>query len=272
MGEMDKKSRRLKRYFGLRREAGLAWSGGIEHLLPGLISGWVVAKDMPLQEVLLLVGPHLIARAKINNERPDVCESLDWQGTPGFALLLPAELPPVDWQPEPRLLALSADGSQQAELKLMSQPAQTTKLLKALLQSELLGLEGHADGLLHGALRGWAGRRGQRQPAQIWLQAPGKEPLHITCDQGRDGLQALGLPANSGFDLDPQSLPPGWSGLEVWCSFDQQGQFRLPQEKKMVLPSWPTVAGAVVHSLPSDNSSKVVEQPIHSGVADWHAG
>lgn len=54
---MNKKGRRLKRYFGLRREAVIAWSGGIEHLLPGMISGWVVAKDVPLQDVRLLVGP-----------------------------------------------------------------------------------------------------------------------------------------------------------------------------------------------------------------------
>jgi hypothetical protein len=155
---MNNKGRRLKRFLGLRREAGMAWSGGIEHLLPGQISGWVVAKGVPLLEVRLLVGPHLIARAEINEARPDVCESLGWQGTPGFALELPAELPPVDWQPAPRLLAISADGSQQVELGLIGQANQTASLLKALLQSELLGLQGHVDGLLEGAIRGWAGQ------------------------------------------------------------------------------------------------------------------
>jgi hypothetical protein len=161
---MKKKGRRLKRFLGLRREAGIAWSGGIEHLLPGQISGWVVAKGMPLQEVRLLVGPHLIARTEINQPRPDVCESLGCQGTPGFSLALPSELPPVDWQPAPRLLAISADGSQQVELGLIGHAKQTTSLLKAILQSDLLGLEGHVDGLLQGALRGWAGRR------LVWLR------------------------------------------------------------------------------------------------------
>jgi len=257
---MNKKGRRLKRYLGLRREAGIAWSGGIEHLLPGLISGWVVAKDVPLQDVRLLVGPHLIARAEINQARPDVCASLGWQGTPGFSLLLPPELPPVDWRPAPRLLALSADGSQQVELTLRSQPEQTAILLKTLLQSELLGLEGHIDGLLLGALRGWAGRRGQRQPAQIWLQAAGQEPRPLTCDQGRDGLQAKGLPENSGFSLDPKTLPTGWGGLEVWCSFDEKGHFRLPQEERVVLPPRPTVGSEVVHSIKT-NTLIEVENP-----------
>ena len=261
---MKKKGRRLKRYLGLRREVGFAWSGGVEHLLPGLISGWVVAKDVPLQDVRLLVGPHLIAKAEINQARPDVCEALGWQGTPGFALVLPAELPPLDWQPAPRLLALSADGSQQLELRLISNPRLTAGLLKALLQSELLGLEGHVDGLLEGALRGWAGRRGQWQPAQIWLQAAGQEPWPLSCDQWRDGLQAMGLPERSGFHLDPQDLPPSWGGLEVWCSFDQQGQFRLPQEeKRVVLPAAPSLGGEVVSAIQANPSFEVVNnQPV----------
>lgn len=261
---MNKKGRRLKRFLGLRRDAVIAWRGGIEHLLPGMISGWVVAKDVPLHDVRLLVGPHLIARAEINQPRPDVCQSLGWQGTPGFSLLLPAELPPVDWRPAPRLLALSADGSQQVELTLRSQPEQTAVLLKTLLQSELLGLEGHVDGLVLGTLRGWAGRRGQRQPAKIWLQAAGQEPMPLTCDQARDGLQAKGLPQNSGFNLDPKALPTGWGGLEVWCSFDEQGQFRLPQEEiRMVLPAAPSLGSEVLQAIQNDANLQVVNnQPM----------
>jgi len=263
---MNKKGRRLKRYFGLRREAVIAWSGGIEHLLPGMISGWVVAKDVPLQDVRLLVGPHLIARAEINQPRPDVCQSLGWQGTPGFSLLLPAELPPVDWRPTPRLLALSADGSQRVELTLRSQPDQTADLLKRLLQSELLGLEGHVDGLLLGALRGWAGRRGQRQPAQIWLQAAGQEPRPLSCDQWRDGLQAKGLPERSGFHLNPQALPQSWGGLEVWCSFDEQGHFRLPQEERVVLPA---VGSEVMQSI---QTNSLIEVENHQPIQEWLPG
>jgi hypothetical protein len=258
---MKKKGRRLKRFLGLQREAGITWSGGIEHLLPGQISGWVVAKGVPLQEVRLLVGPHLIARAEINQPRPDVCESLGWQGTPGFSLLLPAELPPVDWQAAPRLLAISADGTQQVELELIGQPKQTAGLLKALLQSDLLGLEGHVDGLLQGVIRGWAGRRGQGRSADIWLQAAGQEPWCLHCDQRREGLQAMDLPERSGFHLDPKALPPGWGGLEVWCSFDPQGQFRLPQQERVVLPAGPAVGGGVMHAIPANDSLKVVKKP-----------
>jgi hypothetical protein len=266
---MKRKGRRLKRFLGLRREAGIAWSGGIEHLLPGQISGWVVAKGVPLQEVRLLVGPHLIARAEIHQPRPDVCESLGWQGTPGFSLALPSELPPVDWQPAPRLLAISADGTQQVELGLIGKPEKTAILLKTLLQSDLLGLEGHVDGLLQGAIRGWAGRRGQGRPAHVWLQAAGQEPWRLNCDQWRDGLQAMGLPEQSGFHLDPKALPFGWGGLEVWCSFDQQGVFRLPQQERVVLPAGSALGSEVVQSSETATSFPAVPPP---PMQEWFSG
>jgi hypothetical protein len=232
---------RLGRYFGLRPEGGETISkGGIEHLLPGRLSGWVVGKGVALYEVRLLVGPHLIARAEINQPRPDVCETLGWQGQPGYTLILPPELPPglsrQQMQGSPRLLALSADGTAQVPLTLMQRPHLTKTLLEAVLRSELLGLDGHCDGLQQGAIRGWAGRRGEGQPVEIWLQAAGKEPLAVRCDQRREGMEGMGLSQYSGFNIDLRALPPGWAGLEVWCSFDRQDQFRLPQVEMVLLP------------------------------------
>jgi hypothetical protein len=239
---LKNRGRSLRRYLGLRRKkGGSVHSGGIEHLLPGRISGWVVAKGVALLEVRLLVGPHLIARAEINQSRPDVCEALGWEGQPGFTIvlpaLLPAGLPPLQGQGQPRLLALSADGSLQVELQLVQRPQQTQGLLEALLQSDLLGLDGHCDGILQGAIRGWAGRRGQSEPAGIWLQAPGQEPCAVQCNQWREGMQVMGLPPRSGFSVDPYELPPGWGGREVWFSFDRDGQFRLPQVEPVILPA-----------------------------------
>jgi hypothetical protein len=123
------------------------------------------------------------------------------------------------------------------ELGLLGRPQQTGERLKALLQSDLLGLVGHCDGLVMGAIRGWACRRGQKRPAQIWLQADGQEPIIVPCHHHHDGLQAMNLPSQSGFVLDPASLPEAWAGLEVWCSFDREAQFRLPQQVPIMLPS-----------------------------------
>lgn len=253
---MRKKGRRLKRYFGLRREKLTLHRGGIEHLMPGRISGWVVASGgVALQEVRLLVGPHLIAQTAINQPRPDVCEALGWQGQPGFSLALPPELPPVDWQALPRLLALSGDTSEMVELELMGRPDQTATLLGALLRSDLLGLEGHCDGLLQGAIRGWAGRPGQREPAQIWIHTTGQVPLPVRCDQWREGMQVMNLPERCGYSLDPGSLPADWAGKEVWFTFDRIGHFRLPQAGPVVLPPPAHAAGEVVVAAPSERVS-----------------
>lgn len=235
---MQKKGRPLKRFLGLRRQkvSDIPCKGGIDTLQPGRFSGWVVAPDVPLHELRLLVGPHLIAKAEINQPRMDVCETLGWQGLPGFSVELPSELPLVNWQDQPRVIALSADGSQQVELGLIGRRQQTAEVFKALLQSDLLGLVGHCDGMVMGAIRGWACRRGQQRPAQIWLQANGKEPFPVACHGHREGMQAMQLPSQCGFVVDPGALPHDWAGLEVWCSFDREAQFRLPQQAQIMLP------------------------------------
>lgn len=234
---MTKKGRRLKRFLGLRRKPGPFHRGGIEHLQPGRISGWVIAEGISLHDVRLLVGPHLIARAEINLPRPDVCAAFNWQGLPGFDLSLPSELPTLPSLEQPRLVAVSADGSRQVELRLMHKPKQTTALMQALLHSELLGIQGHFDGLQHGFLRGWAGRHAQQHTAQVWIQTDGQDPMPLRCDQRRGGMHSIGIPENSGFSLHPRDLPAGWAGKEVWCSFDRSGQFRIPQAERVILPT-----------------------------------
>jgi len=232
------KGRRLKRYFGLKRDPQSRLHGGIEHLLPGRISGWVFGAQEAFHEVRLLVGAHLIARTEINQSRPDVCAQLGKEGTFGFSMALPAELPPLDWSQPPRLLALSADGRRQADLQLVGKAASdTAQRLRQLLQSEALGLDGHCDGLVQGQLQGWAARRNQAKTAQIWLQAEAQEPIAVACDQWRDGMGALGMPDCCGFQLNLRNLPGSWAGQRVWCSFDQEGLFRLPQEQDVVMPA-----------------------------------
>ena len=260
---MRPKGSPLKRFLGLRgqNERKIPFQGGVDTLQPGQMSGWVVAQDVPFHEVRLLVGPHLIARGEINQTRQDVCDTLGCQGLPGFSVELPSELPLVNWQGSPRVIALSADGSQQVELGLMGRSQQTAEVLKALLQSDLLGLVGHCDGLANGSIWGWACRRGQQRAAQIWLQAAGKEPVPVPCHLHRDGLQAINLPSHSGFVVYTTALPQDWAGEEVWFSFDQQGQFRLPQQERVVLPAEPAVGVDVMHAIPPNDSLKVVNNP-----------
>lgn len=221
---------------GLGQKTGknISHKGGIDNLQPGQFSGWVVADGINLNEVRLLVGDHLIARGEINQQRADVNDKLGYQGAAGFTVELPTAMPMVNWQGSARVIALSADGSKQVELGLLGKKEQTGQVFKALLQSDLLGFIGHCDGMAQGEIRGWACRRGQQRPAQIWLQTVGEEALQVTCDKHRGGLETMQLPSKCGFSVDVNSLPPSWHGKEVWCSFDKGCEYKLPQPKRIV--------------------------------------
>ena len=145
---MTSKGRRLKRYLGFIRQKGPKPLGGVESITPGCLTGWVALPDQPLYEVRLLVGPHLIARAPVDQLRPDVSEATGINGNLGFALLVPQDLPVLDWDKHtPSLMAMSADGSIQANIEFMPNPQSTAYKLQSLLQSQVRGLEGHCDGL-----------------------------------------------------------------------------------------------------------------------------
>ena len=236
---MSSKGRRLKRYLGLKRQKSLKVLGGVESITPGRLTGWVALPDQPLSEVRLLVGPHLIARAEVDQPRPDVCEATGITGNLGFALPVPQDLPVLDWdQLTPSLIAMSADGLIQIKIESISNPKLTTDKLKSLLKSSVRGLVGHCDGVQDdGSVRGWAACRGQHQPATIWLHSDGMVARSITCDQARGGLDAFDVPRASGFALNLDTLPTTWSGREIWFAFDQAGEWRLPQPNSIFVPA-----------------------------------
>ncbi|MFW6732041.1 MAG: DUF6212 domain-containing protein [Synechococcus sp.] len=228
----------LARLVGLKEStsAKISHKGGIDNIQPGRLSGWVAANGIIFHEVRLLVCGHLLAKTEVDQLRPDVCEMLGSQAQHGFIINLPSKLPIVNWQEEPRLIAMSADGSNQVELGLLGQKKPVGKVLKDILQSDLLGLIGHCDGVIQGAIRGWAARNGQTKPTMVWLQREGKEPRDVYCDQHREGMQSQNVPSNCGFVVSLQSMPSEWAGSKVWFSFDRDGEFLVPQASEIILP------------------------------------
>lgn len=206
--------------------------------MPSRVTGWVVSSQDHLHEVRLLVGTTLIARAEINQPREDVCEQLKCDVDPGFSLQLPVKLPEVDWNQPIRILALSVDGQYKVELHFLSHTEDTNSRLKSVLQSDFLAAEGHFDGVINGALQGWAAKRRQKKPINIYIHSDinNEKPIKVTCDNYRDEIDNMEFPRQCGFRLPLSKMSDSWRGLSVRCSFDREGLYLLPQNQVILIP------------------------------------
>lgn len=240
-----------KRLFGGRRkegdEADKALQGGIELITPSLIAGWAFHPNCTLSDVRLLAGPHLLAQARINHYRPDVEDHLQQQGSFGFELEIPADLPLLQIEATPVLLALSVDGSQRFSLSFLGARSSTGDRLTLALQPELRGLRGHFDGLSPDGQRihGWCYKVGGRKPAQVWLHANDLPPRELSCDEQRPGMGTQGHNESSGFSLAVSDWPEA-AGCRLWASFDPEGVLRLPQATTIELPPEPENATSLL--------------------------
>jgi hypothetical protein len=212
--------------------------GGIELITPSLITGWAYHPDVPLSDVRLLVGPHLVGQARLDQPRPDVADHLQVSGNFGFSLDIPADLPLLRIEATPLVLALSADGSQRFPLALIGARASTQERLSVALQPELRGLRGHFDGLSPDGSRllGWCYKVGARGPASVWLHAENLPPRELICNEYRPGMASLGHSETCGFSLALADCPEA-SGSTLWVTYDPEGLLRLPQAMPVQLPS-----------------------------------
>lgn len=211
--------------------------GGIDLITPSLVSGWVQHPQLTLVEVRLLVGQHLFAQGLIQEPRPDVEEHLGVRGNFGFQLEIPADLPLLAIDEEPRLLALTADGSERLPIGLQGNSAHTGARLRAALAPQQRGLRGHFDGFSAdgAALQGWC-YRPSGGVATVWLWAEGLPPRPCVCDQYRPGMAEQGHSEWSGFALAIADWPEA-AGKRIRASFDEAGELTLPQPMVVELPS-----------------------------------
>ena len=230
-----------KRWFaGLRTdgdEAAKALQGGIELITPSLIAGWAFHPSCTLSDVRLVAGPHLLAQARFNHHRPDVEDHLQQQGSFGFELEIPADLPLLQIEATPVLLALSVDGSQRFPLSFLGARSSTNDRLTLALQPEFRGLRGHFDGLSPDGrqIHGWCYKVGGRKPARVWLHANDLPPRELICQEQRPGMGNQGHDEICGFSLAVSDWPEA-AGCRLWASFDPEGVLRLPQPTPVELP------------------------------------
>lgn len=217
------------------------WSGKIDVVTPTSLAGWAFHRLLLPVEVRLLLGPHLIAKAPVNLPRPDVELGLGINGSFGFLLEIPGDLPLIDFVGSPTVLAvaLEEDSGVVSSYQLVDQTQ--NRQLQLCLSPKFRGLRGHFDGLTacNSALSGWAFRtRVNSQPVEVYLNGLSATPIPLLCNQPRPDLELLGLHGVCGFTFSLDQLPPAQTPItgEVWVSFDDAGMLRLPQDRPCLLP------------------------------------
>ena len=239
-----------------------ALQGGIELITPSLIAGWAYHPDFTLSDVRLLVGPHLLAQARINQHRLDVENHLQAKGNFGFELEIPTDLPLLRIEAEPIVLALSADGSQRIPLSVLGARSRTRERITAALQPEMRGMRGHFDGLSPDGSRihGWCYKVAGREPATVWLQANDLPPRPLICSEPRPGMASQGHIDACGFSLAVADWPEA-AGCHLRATFDSQGVLRLPQATIVELPPLATEASTSLLVVPGHQPA----DPIQAG-------
>jgi hypothetical protein len=215
--------------------------GNLELITPSRLSGWAFHPDVPLSEVRLVCGSQLIAMAPIQEERADVTAALQRDGRFGFQIEIPDVRPFCRPGERPQVWALPADCSSRYLLCLSGgSAAETAARLQAALAPELRGLRGHLDGLSPDGseLWGWC-YSPNLTGVCVWLHSPGLAPRSVSCTQPRPGMANQGHRENCGFRFSLSAWPEA-AGREVWASFDQPGQLRLPPSLPLLLPPCPS--------------------------------
>ena len=208
----------------------------IDSITPTSISGWIHKRDCKFDEIRLIVGENLIAKADINIFRKDVCEFLNEEGCFGFLLNLDDIVPKNCIDLKPKIIANTLDFSKIFEIDTNKEELNFEEIWKSIIKNNLIGCKGYLDGLKSGKyIEGWAFRKKSNKKITVWLQCLNQEPIALICSNKRKKLFSNKIIANSGFSYNLDDLPTDWFGNQIWCSFDKGGKCKLPQNEKIIL-------------------------------------
>ncbi len=226
------------------------FDGMLDSVTPTKISGWCFSEVKKLSEVTLYLGPHLINKSKIEISRKDVNSEFNLVGNHGFEINLPNNLPDSILNLDPKIVASSIDNKFKREIYFLRNQAESKLKLKKLFNKEILGFDGHVDGLLHdNKIHGWACKRNDFEKSNIWLHYDEMEPILINCSYERPDVESNEIKINCGFRIDPIDLPNVKSDSKLFFSFDKEGLLPLPIQNEIYLKNFPELI-----SIPFKNS------------------
>ena len=231
---INQKIKKLLKLFNSSRQFPL---GGIELVTSSKICGWVGDPKEKFSHVILFIGDNIIASSDISEKRTDVSSLHNCQDKPGFSIVLPTVLPPLDWSRDPEIFAYYSNSTRKTKLTLVKGNSDAGKILREVLNSPSLGKEGHIDEYSsENLIYGWVGHKSQKKPSTFWIQSEGMAPLSFLADKYRSDMRNYGMPDNTGFCIDVKELPKNWANKKVFFSFDQEGLFIIPQTAEIIIP------------------------------------
>lgn len=225
--------RRLKRYLLLKRKS-LNLIGGVELVLPDRIIGWAAAKEFKLDEVRLYLGSYCVAKAPINIKRDDVCQKHNLNLNPGFELKMPEDIPKEINNLKIKLEVINLQKEKTYKIESLFKDLDIEDYIKKILKLNLIGAQGHFDGIVQNKLKGWVYRINSDIEYSVWMQSKGNIPIEVKCNKLRSDVNIKEMEINSGFEVDINNLPNNWLGKEIFFSYDKAGIIKLPQKTKSV--------------------------------------
>ena len=225
--------RRLKRYLLLKRKS-LNLIGGIELVTPDSITGWAVAKDFKLDEIRLYIGSYCVAKAPINIRREDVCKKYNLHLSPGFEIKIPEDIDKENINQKIKLEVINYQAKKSFNISSIVKDLNIEESIKKILKMDLVGVQGHFDGVIDNKLKGWISQKNRKKVFYVWMQCKGNIPIEVKCNKSRTDINIEDMRVNSGFEFDLNDLPNNWLGKEVFFSFDKSGELKLNQLSKVI--------------------------------------
>ena len=211
-----------------KRNKSINQYGGIEEICIGYISGWIFNKKNRLNEIRLLYGEKVLASTKINIFRSDIKEKYKVDYKTGFLLRLKINTQFLEKNENISLIAMNSAGNFNQELFLLKDPNSTSTLIKDIISSPYVGMDGHIDDLTEsGELIGWATSYNRKDSSIIWLQNHKNEskPKKIICNLHRDDLYKKGINNGCGFKIYTENIYE--KHKNIFFSFDYEGKYKI---------------------------------------------
>lgn len=210
-------------------------NGLIDSISPLQIKGWAKGDLEPLK-VHLKINNKNFKTYELKEYRSDVYASPKSEGNFGFTITFNKDYSDISLDN----ISIVAQDAKNNEKRLIykKDPNLTEKLIKSIISNNLIGRDGHVDGIYKNEIIGWAGDFVFKRQLSIWLHSNSRnDAVEIFCNEFRNDLETKNINSLSGFRFDLKTLKNVKCGTILFLSFDKEGIHKLPSENTLLMPN-----------------------------------